>query len=106
MGLFGNFFSSKQLAPPCAVHASDKTLVRDEDVAWWNGFSLDDCKMFEKRTSRPTLLPSCSSRKTVYQKRKQQRKFAAASLNYYWTLEQRDDEHFNLLASDAKLPIC
>ena len=49
MRLFGKTFGSKQPAPPCAIHAIDKTLVRDEDVAWWNGLSLDDCKVFEQQ---------------------------------------------------------
>ena len=105
MRLFGKTFGSKQPAPPCAIHAIDKTLVRDEDVAWWNGLSLDDCKVFEQQDN---LTKVAAIQKFMEEdglsEEEAAKKVRCNFTFYYWSLEERDDEHFPLSASDAKLP--
>jgi hypothetical protein len=105
MGLFGKIFGSKQPAPPCAIHTSDRTLVRDSDVAWWNGLTLDDCKAFEQQDNitKVAALQKFMEEDGLSEEeaaKKVRRNFPF----YYWALEQRENEHFPLSESDAKLP--
>lgn len=105
MGLFGKIFGSKQPAPPCAIHPSDKTLVRDEDAAWWNGLSLDDCKAFEHQDNITKVAAIQKFMKEDGLSEEEAAKKVRCNFPfYYWSLEQRNDEHFPLSASDAKLP--
>jgi hypothetical protein len=105
MGLFGKLFGSKQPAPPCAIHNSDRVLVRDSDVAWWSGLSLDDCKAFEQQdnVTRVAALQKFMEEDGLSEE-EAARKIRVTFPFYYWAIEQREDEHFPLSASDAKLP--
>ena len=105
MGLFGKLFGSKQPAPPCAIHPDDRTFVRTEDQECWNSLSLDDCKALEEQDNvfhvaalthfmEDDRLPEEESAKKV----RIQFPF------FYWTLDQRAEEHFQLTPADAKLP--
>lgn len=105
MGLFGKIFGSKQPAPPCAIHPRDVVLVRDDDVVWWNGLSLEDCKAFEQQDNitKVAALQKFMEEDGLSEENatiKVRRNFPF----YYWALEQREDEHVPLSASDAKLP--
>ena len=105
MGLFNKIFGSKYPAPPCAIHPGDKALVRDEDVAWWNGLSLDDCKASELQDNiTKTAGIAYYMEEEGLSEEDAAKKARRDFLYYYWTLEQRKDEHFPLLAADAKLP--
>lgn len=105
MGLFSKIFGSKQPAPPCTIHPSDEFLVREEDVAWWNGLSLDDCKAFEQQDNITIVAALQKFMEEDGLSEEDAAKMVRRSFPfYYWALEQRDDEHFPLSASDAKLP--
>ena len=105
MGLFGKLFGSKQPAPPCAIHPSDKDLVREEDVAWWDGLSIDDCKTFEQQDNIAVGMSIKHSMEDDGLSEEDAVKKVRRILPwYYWTLEQRDNEHFPASSPDAKLP--
>ncbi len=105
MGFFAKLFGPKQPAPTCEIHPEDKALVRTEDDEWWASLSLADCKLFEK-TDNVFLVGALQkfiqndglSEEEAAEKVRRQFPF------YYWTLEQRAEEHFRLSAADAKLP--
>lgn len=105
MGLFSKLFGAKEPAPPCAIHADDRALVKPEDVAWWNSLSLSDCQALEKEDNVFRLaafqkfietdrLPDAEAGKKV----------RLSFPTFYWQLGHRADEKFQLGADDAKLP--
>ncbi len=106
MGLFRTLFRARQpAAPPCAVHPDDRDLVRPEDVAWWSGLTLADCRALERQDDAQRL--------AAYRRLTESDGLAGAAAGekvrlgvptYYRTLELRDDEKFLLGARDAKLP--
>ena len=105
MGLFGRIFGSRQSAPPCAIHSDDRTLVREADTTWWNSLSLDDCKALEQEDN----ITKVAALQKFMEKDGMSEESAARKVRlnfpfYYWAIEQRDQEHFPLSASDAKLP--
>lgn len=105
MGLFGKLFGSKQPAPPCAIHTEDRSLVRREDEEWWNALSLNDCKTLEQQDN---VFRDAALRKFMEEdglaEEEAAKKVRLQFPFYYWTLQQRAEEHFRLSASDAKLP--
>lgn len=105
MGLFGKLFGSGEPAPPCAIHPDDRGLVRTEDQEWWNGLSLDDCKAIEKQDNVTQIATLMSfMRDDGLQEEDAAKKVRLLFPFYYWTLGQRAEEHFQLVAADAKLP--
>ncbi len=105
MGIFGKIFGSKQPAPPCAIHPSDKSLVRNEDVVWWDSLSLDDCMAFEQQDNVAIVAAiQHFIEEDGLTEEDAARKVRTNFPFYYWSLEQRDEEHFPLSNSDAKLP--
>ena len=105
MGLFGKLFGSKQPAPPCAIHPSDESLVRKEDIEWWDSLSIDDCKAFEQQdnVTKVAAIQKFMEEDGLSEE-EAARKVRSNFPFYYWSLEQRDDEFFSLSDSDAKLP--
>ncbi len=105
MGLFSKLFGSKHAPPPCEIHDDDRDLVRNEDVKWWNGLSLDDCKALEQEDN---VFRFAAWRKFVEEERLSDaeagKKVRLSFPTYYWRIEHRADEKFLLTASDAKLP--
>jgi hypothetical protein len=49
MSIFGKWSQSKDPGPECEIHVDDRSLVRAEDIEWWNRLSLDDCKELEQQ---------------------------------------------------------
>jgi len=105
MGLFNKLFGSREPAPPYAIHADDRALVKPGDIAWWNSLSLNDCQALEKEDNVFRLaafqkfietdrLPDAEAGKKV----------RLSFPTFYWRLEHRADEKFQLGADDAKLP--
>lgn len=104
---YGKFSGPNKHAPPCAIHSSDKTLVRNEDVEWWNGLSVEDCKAFEQQDN----ITKMAALQEFMEEGRLSKEAAAKKVRtnfpfYYWSLEQRqqDEERFQLSTSDAKLP--
>ncbi len=105
MGLLGKLFASTQPAPPCDVHPDDQDLVRTEDVDWWNGLSLDDCKSLEEEDN----VFRFAAWKTFIERDglsdlEAGKKVRLTFPTYYWKLAHRANEKFALGAPDAKLP--
>lgn len=105
MGLFGKLFGSKQPAPPCAIHPDDRAFVRTEDQEWWNSLSLEDCKALEEQDNvfRVAALIHFMEDDRLPEE-EAVKKLRLQFAFFYWTLEQRAEEHFQLTAADAKLP--
>jgi len=105
LGLFSKLFGSKQPAPPCAIHPDDKDLVREEDIRWWHGLSLDDCKALEQEDN---VFRLAAFQKFIEDEGLSDsdagRKVRLRFPTYYGSLDQRANERFALTAADAKLP--
>jgi len=105
MGLFGKLFGSKQPAPPCAIHPSDESLVRKEDVDWWDSMTIDDCKSFEQQDNVTKVAAIQKFMEEDGLSEEEAAKKVRTNFPfYYWSLEQRYEEFFPLSESDAKLP--
>jgi len=105
MGLFRKLFGAKQPAPPCTIHPHDQDLVKPEDVAWWNELSFDDCQAIEKEDN---VFRFAAFKKFIeidgLSDAEAGKKVRLAFPIFYWKLEHRAEEKFNLAATDAKLP--
>jgi hypothetical protein len=105
MGLFNRIFGSKQPAPSCEIHPDDRTLVRPDDIVWWNSLSLVDCRQLEEGDN---VFRLASFQKFMETDRLTEveagKKVRLSFPTFYWRLEHRADEKFKLEADDAKLP--
>lgn len=105
MSLLNKLFGPREPAPPCAIHVDDKALVKPEDVAWWNSMSLNDCQALQKEDNVFRLAAFQKFIETDHLPEAEAAKKVRLSFpTFYWKLEHRVDEKFQLGADDAKLP--
>ena len=105
MGIFDTIFSSKEPAPKVPIHPDDLILVKNSDLKWWDGLSLDNVISYEKQDNKFREIALRNFIKNEGMSIEQAaRKVRKSFIFYYGTLREKEDEPFRFHGDDAKLP--
>lgn len=104
MGLFKKLLGTSKPVPNCEIHPDDQDLVQAEDMHWWSNWSMDDWKSWENSENTIRMGIYIHEKDAGHSKEEASIIVHRNLPRYYYRLDDRSHDNFNISGEDAALP--